>query len=440
MDLHDQNELYTWKLIAEHLGVSVRTAKYYEEKHGMPVHRLPGPKSRVWAYARELDHWKRQSAASSLASQEPPPGSESPPVVLAIIPPKASSNSLGLRAVAICILLLSTVIGAAVYEYGGADRVLADHRIQGNELVGIDGKGRSLWSHKFEVQVAGYQSLRDKHRRSWLGRFYPAQQPNLLFTDTSVQSDRDSGNQLLCLRQDGTTAWTFRPGYPVQDRSGDKMLPPYSLNNLQVVSGLNGREPRIVVSSHHYLSQPDQVAVLDPEGRVLGEYWHPGHLLHLTQATLRSRDHPSVLLGGVNNGYHQATLVSLNPWQVSGVSTPKNLPDWRFELIGMRAAQEEGVILFPRSCISRGQPYTRVMEVRVTPDRIVATVTEGPHEERDPRIVYELDYGLQVVNVVPTDSAREKHRQLEASGELDHPYSLAEFAALKTRVTYLRPN
>src|ERR671927_373256 len=63
-----RGELTTWNAIASHLGVSVRAAQRYEREKGLPVHRLPGEKSRVFAYPEELDSWKERLAIPSEAA------------------------------------------------------------------------------------------------------------------------------------------------------------------------------------------------------------------------------------------------------------------------------------------------------------------------------------------------------------------------------------
>jgi excisionase family DNA binding protein len=55
----EDKELASWKEIAEYLGVSVRTAQKWEQKRNLPIHRLPGKRSTVIAFASELDSWKR---------------------------------------------------------------------------------------------------------------------------------------------------------------------------------------------------------------------------------------------------------------------------------------------------------------------------------------------------------------------------------------------
>ena len=50
-------QLDSWKEIAHHLGVHVRTAQKWERERGLPVHRLPGVRSRVSAHTASLDAW-----------------------------------------------------------------------------------------------------------------------------------------------------------------------------------------------------------------------------------------------------------------------------------------------------------------------------------------------------------------------------------------------
>src|SRR5579863_9086079 len=99
---------------------------------------------------------------------------------------------------------------------------------------------------------------------------------------------------------------------------------------------------------------------------------------------------------------------------ISGSSTPKEMGDHRFELLGMPAAHERAVLLFPRSCISIGQPYTRVRAVNASKQRITVEVAEGINEESSPGFVYELDYQLNVIAVVPMNgvTVAKSHQEL----------------------------
>jgi DNA-binding CsgD family transcriptional regulator/DNA-binding transcriptional regulator YiaG len=52
--------LVSWKDIARHLKVTVRTAQLWEAKCGLPIRRLPGSSrgGSVFAFANEIDSWK----------------------------------------------------------------------------------------------------------------------------------------------------------------------------------------------------------------------------------------------------------------------------------------------------------------------------------------------------------------------------------------------
>jgi len=50
--------LKTWKEIAGYLGVSIRTAQNWECEKSLPIRRLVGDKSQVWALRDELDRWR----------------------------------------------------------------------------------------------------------------------------------------------------------------------------------------------------------------------------------------------------------------------------------------------------------------------------------------------------------------------------------------------
>lgn len=58
-------ELASWKEIAHHLGVNVRTAQKWERERGLPVRRSAGSRSRVSADAATLETWKQQLAETS---------------------------------------------------------------------------------------------------------------------------------------------------------------------------------------------------------------------------------------------------------------------------------------------------------------------------------------------------------------------------------------
>lgn len=438
-----------WKEIANYLGQSVRSIQRLEDR-GLPVRRLSGGiKSRVFAFTAELDAWQRDvSVPRILDPAILQPVQEVMPRAAAIVeaadqPAEPSTLPTLLkrhrRRAGVLLLLLVTPV-LLYLAHRTRQKPISDFRVQGRDLVAVDARGQEVWRHRFAYSLGEwFYNQEARLRLGWVGDLEGHGKQELVLAAKPVNS-KEVGDHLFCFAVDGRIRWQFTLGRPIVDGGGSQMLPPYFTSGLQVIVGSKPTDTRIVVSSNHYLEQPNQVAFLDINGRVLGEYWHPGHLLYSAQADLSGRGKKHVLLAGVNNGDHQATLVVLDPLKVIGLVTPKEMTDHRFELLEMEGAKEEAVVLFPRSCIGMGQHYTRAKTLHVTKDRIVVEVAEGTTESRDPGFVYEFDYGLNVVNVAPSsDAVMRLHQQLEAQGKLNHPFFLAtECERLKATVIVRR--
>jgi len=73
-----RKRLDSWKEIAAFFGRDERTVNRWEKDLGLPVHRLPGTKGRVYAYPEELQAWsaapRNGSAGTSEAAASPPSG------------------------------------------------------------------------------------------------------------------------------------------------------------------------------------------------------------------------------------------------------------------------------------------------------------------------------------------------------------------------------
>ncbi len=310
-------------------------------------------------------------------------------------------------------------------------------RLQRSTLIGNSADGTEIWRSNLDDRQ-GEQTKQDLALHTWLGDLNGDGHKELLFLSEPSDPYRKLTSVLVCFNEHGKVLWRFAAGHPVTDASGDHMLPPYGGRQVLVMRGKNPADTRIVVSSSHYLSQPHQVAFLDPHGAVVGEYWHPGHLVAMAQADLNGDGRSELLLAGVNNGNHQATLVVLDPLLVRGSMTPTQMRDDRFRLLDMPAAREKAVVFFPRSCLSTGKPFTIAAGLVITPQRIMVQVAEEP-STASAEWVYEFDYRLLPVNVVPTgDDVRIKHQEMEAKGEIHHPYSLACWAHLKDQVVVQR--
>jgi len=136
-----RRRLDSWKEIAAFFGRDERTVNRWEKELALPVHRLPGTKGRVYAYADELIAWSAGSRNGNGAALEPSgrPASEVPPVagpqvngpsVGAVATPSRgryrsairvlAAAILGLGAVALVLFRAGTTHSSKIAERGGA--------------------------------------------------------------------------------------------------------------------------------------------------------------------------------------------------------------------------------------------------------------------------------------------------------------------------------
>jgi hypothetical protein len=172
---------------------------------------------------------------------------------------------------------------------------------------------------------------------------------------------------------------------------------------------------RIAVASVHHTWYPSQVALLSGEGKLLGEYWHSGHLNSLA-VTEASRDgKPLLFAGGIANGYRRAVLVALDPERLGGVSREENRD---YQLPGPPAL-EIARVLFPRSCINVAkEPFNGVAFLRVARTELMVGVRE---ESEHPAIVmhrFMTDGRYKGAGLSSRFVAR--HNELEHAKILDH--------------------
>jgi hypothetical protein len=305
----------------------------------------------------------------------------------------------------------------------------ADFQIEVSTLIVVDGQGQEIWRHQFpsrlEPSSYDHQNL---IRRCVFADLDGDGKTETLFVHVPLDF-ASVGTALICFDEDGKIRWQFDPGRPIQD-TRQEYFPPYFISSVNIIP-VKDAGLQILVSSNHYLHNPNQIAMLDPSGALVSEYWHSGHLLSVLHADLNGDGVEEILLAGVNNGYRLGTLVILDSRRVSGASSQPGR-----QILGFPPGTEEAVILFPRTCVSQNAPYNRVSGLRITRERrIVLAVVEGVSEARNPGVmIYELDFRLNVVNCRPDSHLQEAHRAMELQGVLDHSWTEDENERLRSQV------
>lgn len=406
-------ELTSWKEIAAHLGVSVRAVQRWELEKGLPVRRFAGERGRVSANAAELDRWKK-----------------------ATLRPRWWVSLKFLRVyAAVSTVMALTAAGLVLAGFLANSRhgPPARFRLDFKSLVVMDEGGTELWRKSFEdtFQFGQTPEIILADGRAWFGDLDGDGRIEMLFGYAPASVDK-RGSVLICLSDTGTEKWRFVPGRTVSTITRT-YEPPFVVRCFRVLR--YGRDNQVLVSSHHLALYPTQVAALSNHGRLLGEYWHSGHLNHLDVSDLDGNGTELVILAGISNGYRCATAVVLDPRDLGGASLEKN-PE--YQLRGFGPGRERARILFPRTCINRkfeeyNWPNEAVLQGGV--------FRVGLLERRSPAgegVIYRLNRRLELIDVELSDSLRAMHRQLEAAGQLDHPLTEAEAAELRN-ITVLRP-
>ena len=409
-------QLSSWKEIADFLGVTERTAQYWEQEKSLPIKRVAGARGRVSADADELERWKRS--------------------VLHRVPWHSSVKFLRFSTAissAALILMGGILIGTQI----AANRVgpPARYQIDVDTVIVRDQTGREVWRKTFEDRFfagAYTETGITDSRMIWFGRLGTRHGISTLFVYYPI-SRNTKGTALICFSEKGEELWRFTPGMPVSDREG-RYSPTYAIGDFRVTSLLPGGPLRILITSHHTYHDPNQFAVLDENGKLLHQYWHSGYLPTLEVADINGDGINEILLAGVNNGYRSATLVVLDPRKIGGASTQQRGDPTQLQ--GFGPGTESAIFLFPRSCVSQRRQYNIVSNLSATRGLVKVDVEEVENEGRA-LVIYEFNGNLEPKDVTISDFLKDVHNAMSAKGELDHPFSESESEILKRNLRKL---
>ncbi len=181
--------LDSWKNIALHFGVTVRTVQHWERESGLPVHRQPGPRGRVFAGAAELEAWRAPARAAA-----PEAAAAAPGTWRRVVLPFAISTSH----ILLCIALL------CVARHAGA--VPALHRIDGPFLVVLDEKGAELWRYRLPAPSNPARSDKPDFVTPVIADLDGDSISEVLYA--YLRQDSSSTAKLLCFSASGHLLWT----------------------------------------------------------------------------------------------------------------------------------------------------------------------------------------------------------------------------------------
>ena len=335
-----------------------------------------------------------------------------------------SRKSLKILAVAAALCVVA-YISARLFT--GHDQPQSG-RLDGTVLTIMNAEGKPIWSKSFPDGFSpDWYYEQGIATRLWFADLDGDGHTSVLFLYLPAVSPLSHSTTLICYSDRGKEKWRWTPGRDLPELQGAPAT--FRTMALVVLKSKQQKASRIVVSSLHDPWWPNQLAILDSNGKLLSEYWHSGHLEHLTLADLDGDGRQEIIATGISNGYHQATLVVLDPDRVSGASTEAARPE--LQIHGMGAAQERLRLLFPRSDLNKALfQFNTAAEASVENGSIRLSVLEYLHPPSSP-VWYEFDKNFHLATAYPDESFRSAHAQFYATGKAAHTFSTEEEAAFK---------
>jgi hypothetical protein len=421
-----QNLLSSWKEIASYLGCTVRTCHRWEQAFRLPIHRMDGAKrSRVFAYREEIDRWRELHTNNGMG---PSPKAE-----------EHDGRAAGRRRLVLASGLLVAGAAAAFFLLFGplAPGEPAGFRIEGPTFVVLDAKGRELWRHATGLLNLESDGTYRAHSQFKRRTDYNPAFPYLVIRDIDrdrhaevlfmpVTQDETNEGSLACFDHRGRMRWRY-----LCDRSltcGERTYAADFRPRGFVVENLDSDEDlEILAIFLHRPSWPTQLAVLDTEGRLTGEFWNAGHLADLLVADVDRDGRRELVVAGNNNESRKGFLAVFDPADVSGGSPAGG----EFDCEGVGPGSEKAYVLFPRTDVDlRDYPFEAIQRIEMAADgRLVAMANVSG-------LLFEMGPGLELRDIIFSHAFIQKHDAALAEGRVTSRLDGAYKDALMTGLRY----
>lgn len=324
----------------------------------------------------------------------------------------------------VCAAAAFGIVAFLAIRMLAADKRPQSGRLDGTTLTILNAEGKELWNKNFPDGF--WRDYYDRRMAPgiWFRDLEGDGHTDVLLLYHPAVSPISHSTTLICYSDRGKERWRWTPGRALPELEGSP--PTFLTVGLGILKSADGRPSRIVVSSYHQPFYPHQIAILDSNGKMLSEYWHSGHLDHLILADLDGDGRGQIVATGISNGYHQATLVVLDPDRVFGASAEPERPE--IQLHGMGVAQERYRLLFHRSDLNTLlESYSIGEEATFENGKIRLAVLECT-QDVGCQIWYQFDRNFHLVSALAGDYFRRIHKQFYLEHKVDHPLSAQEEA------------
>jgi hypothetical protein len=410
--------LSSWKEIAEFFQIDVRTCQRWEKAFGLPVHRLgQSPRSRVLAYADELNEWRANSFKAKAEAGH-----------VAVEAPPRRWRRINLAGAALLCAAIAVIAVVAL------DRVPDGFRIRGSRLIVTNRYGLRLWSVFAGLADTASQAVYRAYFQEKAYRPYQGGEqacfPWLIFRDLNgdgrkevlwiprSESGRHDENQALALLDSrGRELWRFAPGREIVI-DGLSYPPSFVINILETGDFDGDGRDEILLAAHCYGESPTRIVLLDLQKNIRGEYWNFGQLADVALGDIDGDGRSEFVFASQNNEVGGPALVALDPVLMRGGSPSKKA--------GWAEGTEKLYAVFPTLEIDLLRSERAAFQsLRLLPNR---------HFQAQTTSILRLDIapGLAPLQVVPTDVflsyGREAFRTKRVSSPFDREQVIRAYA------------
>jgi len=372
-----------WKEIASWFGRDVRTVSRWEQKRGLPIHRLPGGgRGSVFAYPAELEAWKNRQA-DLLANGHTP-----------------AAHQWRWAGLAVGLALIAA-LGLSLTRATTIHTVVAGPQ----ELRAVDASGKAIWTHAFSNRLHAF-SQEKLARRLRLQDLDGDSQPEVLFAAAYHTGGIPSREELLCFDSAGRLRWRYQPNLRLayRGRTFDT-----NWGFLDLEAGAGGIWAALIEAPWW----GGALVRLDAAGRPELRFVSSGMIYRLAVM-----DSGLILAGGVNNEY-AAPFFAVVGQDDPPVSSPQT-PGSRHECLECPDSRPRRFFVLPNSELAKpyGMPYSNMELIHVRPNEVLVETGHGDFSQ----FLFRFSLDFQPLEVMPSASFRLRHDEYQRAGKLDHGY------------------
>lgn len=345
-----------WKEIADHIGVSVRSAQRSETEAGLPVRRIRTATGKiVYAEPDEIDDWRRQIDAKPTAATsndstndgEPPVTTVSPttsaiwPVSTSIFQNRAA-RTVGIGAA----IVLGFAFGLAAGRQRTVDRNAVQFRLLGRSLEALNGDGAIVWSYVFDRDVSSPPVARRPVQTIDLNG--DGRQELIVSVRPSIGGDVASASDAVyCFTRGGALKWSVIPDQTIT--FGDRTFgPPWVFEGMaRSTSG----PPRLWLSFSHHTWWPGFILEVSRTGQVTMRYVQDGYLRALAHRVTPTG--AFLVLAGLSHRLSGGTLVFLGDDDAAATFPSEGVEGYR--CLACPAGVPARILAFPANAITRDE-------------------------------------------------------------------------------------